>query len=101
MIGDKTMIDDAILVLKNKELVLKVMEGLQDYLSCEIKFSENKKHAWLGQRHLIKNLKSKVEKLIEDVWSHKMPGTPKFLIEISVENQRIYQSGISLFGEAL
>ena len=59
MIGDKAAIDDAIMALENKGLVLKVVEGLQDYLSCEIKISENKKRAWLGQPHLIKNLKSK------------------------------------------
>ena len=42
MIGDKAVIDDAILLLKNKGLVLKVMEGLKDYLSCEVKISEDK-----------------------------------------------------------
>ena len=67
MIGDKAAIDDAIMALKNKGLVLKVVEGLQYYLYCEIKFSENKKCTWLGQPHLIKNLKSKFEKLIKDV----------------------------------
>ena len=53
MIGDSAMIDDAILALKNKGLVLKTVEGLQDYLSCKIKISKDKKCAWLGQRHLI------------------------------------------------
>ena len=42
MIGGKAAID-AILALKNKGLVLKVMEGLQDYLSCKIKISGDKK----------------------------------------------------------
>ena len=32
-------IDNAIANLKNNELLLKIMEGLQDYLSQEIKFS--------------------------------------------------------------
>ena len=49
-------IDDAILDLKNNGLVFKVMEGLQDYLSCEIIFSEDKKRAWLRQPHLIENM---------------------------------------------
>ena len=53
MIGNNAMIDDAISALKNKGLVLKIMEGLQDYLSCEIKISDDGKHAWLGQPHLI------------------------------------------------
>ena len=78
--ANKAAIDDAILALKNKGLVLKVVEGLQDYLSFEIKISDDTKRAWLGQPHLIKNLKSKFKKLIKDVWSHKTPGTPKFLI---------------------
>ena len=42
-------IDDSISALKNNMLILKVMEGLQDYLSCKIKFSKDKKRAWLGQ----------------------------------------------------
>ena len=37
LIGNKAPIDDAILALKNKGLVLKGVEGVQDYLSCEIK----------------------------------------------------------------
>ena len=95
MIGNSATIDDAILALKNKGLVLKIMEGLQDYLSYKIKISDDKKHAWLGQPHLIKNLKSKFGKLINKVQSCKAPGTPKFLIirptedikKILIENQ--------------
>ena len=45
MIGDIAAMDDAIKALKNKGLVLKIVEGLQDYLSCKIKFSDDKKHA--------------------------------------------------------
>ena len=32
MIGNKAVINDPILALKNKGLVLKVVEGLQDYM---------------------------------------------------------------------
>ena len=98
MIGNSATMDDAILALKNKGLVLKIVEGLQDYLSCEIKISNNKKHAWLGHPHLIKNLKSKFEKLVNEVRSHKTPGTPKLLIvrpaeditKILMEDQQTY-----------
>ena len=70
------------------------MDGLQDYLSCKIKISDNKKHAWL-QPHLAKNLENKFGGLVSKVWSHKTPGTPKFLIvrpmednkKISIEDQ--------------
>ena len=50
MIRDVATIHDAIEELKYKGLVLKIVEGLQDYLSCEIKFSNNKKHASLEQQ---------------------------------------------------
>ena len=36
-------IDDAIEALKSKGLVLKIVEGLQDYLSCKVKFSDDEK----------------------------------------------------------
>ena len=54
MIGDIATINNTIEALKNKWLVLKIVEGLQDYLSCKTKFSYDKKQAWLGQPHLIK-----------------------------------------------
>ena len=54
MIGNMMAIDDAILALNSNGLVLKIVEELQDYLPCEIKFSDDKKRAWLGQLHLIK-----------------------------------------------
>ena len=45
MVGNIATIDDAIEALRNKGLILKIMEGLQDYLSCKIKISDDKKHA--------------------------------------------------------
>ena len=54
-------VDDSLMVgnieAKDREngLVLEIMERLQDYLSYEIKFSTDKKRAWLGQPHLMKN----------------------------------------------
>ena len=90
MIGDVATIDDTIEALKNKGLVLKIMEGLQNYLSCKINFSDDKKCAWLGQPHLIKNLENKLGGLINEVWSHKTPGTPKFLIfRLTEEDEKI------------
>ena len=46
ILGKMVAIDDAIADLKSKRLMLKIVEGLQDYLS---------KRAWLGQPYLIKN----------------------------------------------
>ena len=36
MIGNMATIDNDIEALKNKGLMLKIMKGLQDYLSCKI-----------------------------------------------------------------
>ena len=80
MIGDIVTIDDAVEALKKKGLVLKIMKGLQDYLSWKIKISDDKKHAWLGQPHSIKNLEQKFGGLVNEVQSCKTPSTPKFLI---------------------
>ena len=49
MIGDVESIDNASVALKKNLLVLKFVEGLKDYLSCEVRFSVDKKKAWLGQ----------------------------------------------------
>ena len=43
MIGVIEAIDEAITVLKENGLELKVVEGLQDYLSCDVKFSMEKR----------------------------------------------------------
>ena len=52
MVGNIEVIDDAITAII-------LWYWLQDYLSCKIKFSMDKKRAWLGQLHLIKNLDKK------------------------------------------
>ena len=78
MIRDVAAIKDTIEALKNMGLVLKIVEGLENYLSCKIKFSNDKKCALLGQPHLIKNLENIFRGLVNKVWSHKTQGTPKF-----------------------
>ena len=101
MVGDVKAIDDNYL---SHWLVLKVVEGLQDYLSCEIKFSKDKKWAWLGQPHLVKNLEKKFGECVQTVWSHKSLGMSKFLIarptvdskKISMEDQWEYWSGVGI-----
>ena len=80
------------------------MEGLQDYLSWKIKISVDKKRASLGQPHNIKNMEKKLGKSIQDVKSHKTPGTHKFLIvrhmtkseKISTKDQQEYWLGVGM-----
>ena len=56
MVGDPLAIDDAI---RKEGLVLKVIAELQDSVSCNIRFSEDKEQAWLGKSHLYENLEDK------------------------------------------
>ena len=67
MVGDIAAINNATSALKNNWLVLKIIEGLQDNLSCKIKFSSDKKRACLGQPHLIKYLEKKFHKQVHNV----------------------------------
>jgi len=48
----KTFVED----LKKQGLMVKVSEKLTDYLSCLIKFLQDRKSAWVGQPHLIAKL---------------------------------------------
>ena len=51
--------DVTIVALRENRLVLKIVEGLQDYSSCKVRFSMDKKGAWLGQPHFIGSLENK------------------------------------------
>ena len=42
---------------------IKVVKGLKDYLTCEVKFSPDKQRIWLGQPNLIKRRRNLVIKL--------------------------------------
>ena len=57
MVSHPEAIVDAIAALKENGLGQKVVEGLQNYLSCEVRLLLDKKRAWLEQPHLIKSLK--------------------------------------------
>ena len=51
--------------LKKNGLVLKVMEGLQDYFSLKMKFSLDNKRTWLGQPHLIEKVEKKFDEWVK------------------------------------
>ena len=72
MVGNIKAVSTIISAFKNNGLVLKVVEGLQDYLSCKIKFFEDKKGARLGKPHLINNLEKKFGKHVQDIQSQKL-----------------------------
>ena len=62
---DIEVIYEVIAALKENGLILKIVEGLKEHLSCKVRLSGDKKQPWLGQPHLIEKLEgieSKSEK---------------------------------------
>ena len=55
-------------------------DNTSDYLSCEVVFSDDRKKAWLGQPHLIKNLMSKFWNDVKDMKVYRTPGTPNVIL---------------------
>ena len=80
LIGDPLAIEQATQELKEKKLVLKVDDNLNDYLSCDIRFSAKQDKAWIGQPHLIANLEDKFGEKVNKLRNYVTPGTPSLSI---------------------
>ena len=100
IVGTRVTIDKAVRDIEDC-FEITVDGTLKDYLGCEIHFSEDKKSAWLGQPHLIKNLKRRFGHMV-DGKNLKTPGTPGFKvfcvedIKLGVKDQKIYCSGVGM-----
>ena len=91
VVGNVEVIDNVIAALEGNGMALNIMAGLQDHLSCKIKFSMDEKKAWLGQPHFIKNLNKQLGTHFKDVHNHTTPGAPKFLlVKPMVESKKIF-----------
>ena len=85
-------------------LVLKIKKDLKDCLSCERKFSGDRKQAWLGQSHLISNFEKKFGDQVKGLQKYKTPGTPGLTVVkskddnpmVSKEKQTKYCSGVGM-----
>ena len=85
-------------------LVLNIGEGLQNYLTCKVRFSRDKKRAWSIQLHLIESLEKNFDNQVKKLQSHKTPGMPKCFIvrpmidseKISAEDQNEYQPRVGM-----
>jgi len=81
-----------VIELREHELIIKVAEGLTDYLSCKIVVSKDGKKAWIGQPHLIKELEKKFASLVENLQSYRTPaGTPGNHVITVRMNQQLFQ----------
>ena len=83
---------------------MKVEDDLSNYLSCKIIFDKEKKKAWLGQPHLIKNLETKFGASVNGLQRYGTPGTPGQGIrrivdgpgKLSVDDHKAYRSGVGM-----
>jgi len=105
-IGHRAALKEFVVLLKENGLVIKVSEGLSDYLSCSIAVSKDGKKAWIGQPHLVKKLEKKFGEMVANMQSYRTPGTPGQHIAklkeeemdkaISSEQQALYRSGVGM-----
>jgi len=84
--------------LKQQGLTVKVSEKLMDYLSCSIKFSNDKKQAWIGQLHLIAKFREKFGHLVRDMQSYHTPGMPgQRVVKVQEDWKKISQDEQKLY----
>ena len=103
-VGDKEALEQFFQQLKDKNLELKVADDMEDYLSCQVLFSEDGKKAWLGQPHMVNKLLKAFGKHIENVMVTKTPGPPGVTVDrpkegdevLSAEQQKLYRSGVGM-----
>jgi len=99
-------VEELLHFFKQLEAYLKFIteESMGDYLSCEVKFNEDKTRAWLGQPHMIKKIEKVFGEKVARLREYKTPGTPGFGIvrpkddseRISSEMQSEYMSGVGM-----
>ena len=83
---------------------IKIEDGTNDYLSCEVIFNEEKTKGWLGQPHLVKKLYSTFWEDVKNMQVYKTPGTPGMSIiraksdeeKVKSEMQAKYRSGVGM-----
>ena len=102
--GTEAAIKDTIEKIQQKGFTVKIEYEMTDYLSCELRFSADRKRAWLGQPHLIKNLERKFGELMNKTHDYSTPGTPnqgivrpiENEVEITKEQHKMYRSGVGM-----
>ena len=102
LIGHEAAIEQTINDLKAHGFGLKIEGELDDYLSCEITFSNDNKRGWIHQPHLIKKIEKKFGPMVKGLQNYKTPGTPGGSIlrnpmgKVDADKQKIYRSGVGM-----
>jgi histone deacetylase 1/2 len=104
IIGDEKAVQETITQLQKHGLIPKIEDNLNNYLSCEIVVSEDRKRAWLGQPHLISNLEKKFGEETQMLHAYVTPGTPGLYqlrekdesLMLPMEQRERYRSGVGM-----
>ena len=104
VIGDKEALEEFKRIINKLPITVTYTDGLKDYLSCEIVFSDDRKKAWLGQPHLIKKLEATFGEDVSKLQRYKTPGTPGGRLlkpserdsTLDESRQSRYRSGVGL-----
>lgn len=104
--GTTKMIEDTIEGIKKHGLEVKVEDNMTDYLSCNVVFDKDKQMGWLGQPHLLNNLKKKFGDMVRHLQTYRTPGTPNLGIlkidkndpsaKVDDETHSLYRSGVGM-----
>ena len=104
VLGSDEDINKFIKDIKKHGLNVTVEDTLEDYLSCNIVFSDDKKRAWIGQPHLMKKIDKKFGEMIKKLPKYLTPGTPHMSVQkvekeddkIDPQKQSLYRSGVGM-----
>ena len=102
--GTKEAIKRAVVEIQTHGLSVTVETELKDYLSCEIKFSKDKKKAWIGQPNMIKKILKVFGEEVKSLQKYRTPGTPGHgLVRPKAEEDKIpkekhsrYRTGVGM-----
>ena len=111
IIGDASGVDNLINNIKKSGLKLTIEESLEDYLSCEIVFSEMHDREWIGQPHLIQRLIERFGDKVKKFQRYLTPGSPNTGIRLVKDDEEklcrrsifilLWSGPIAISGQAL
>ena len=103
-VGQREALQEVVDEIPKHGLQITVEHDLKDYLSCEIRVSDDKKKAWMGQPHMIKKIAKTFEEEVDKRQRYKTAGTPGLgLVKVKEEEHKIdkerqsrYRTGVGM-----
>jgi hypothetical protein len=93
--------------VKQSGLEITVEDKLTDYLSCEIRFNDDRTKAWIGQPHMTKKIEQVFGEEVAKRQVYRTPGTPGTpglgLVKVQEEAEKVspempsrYRTGVGM-----